>query len=59
MAAEYLEVRNEKKTIRNKHNLIDKLISVLAWNDKIRNDCVELVHSMPVLLLHLKKSKAH
>jgi len=52
MAAEYLEVRNEKKTIKNKHNLIDKLIFVWARNDKIRNDCVELVHSMPVLLLH-------
>jgi len=36
-----------------------EFISVWARNDKIRNDCMELVHSMPALLWHLTKSKAH
>jgi len=58
MALGYLEARNEKN-IANKQNLIDQLISVCACNDKIRNDCVDLVHSMPTLLWHLTRSKAH
>jgi len=49
----------KKKTIANKHNLIEELISVWAWahNDKIRNDCVELVHSMPARVEAVNKAK--
>jgi len=47
----------KKKTIANKQNLIEELISVCACNDKICNDCMELVHSMPALLWHLTKSR--
>jgi len=54
----YLEVRNEKGlTIANKQNLIEELISVWARNDKIRNDCVELVHAMPTCVVALHEVK--
>jgi len=54
-----LEPEVKQKTIANKQNLIEELISVWACNDKIRNDCMELVHSIPALLWHLTESKAH
>jgi len=52
-----LKSKMHKKTITNKRQLIEELISAWTREDRIRDACKELVHSMPARVAALNNAK--
>jgi len=52
-----LKSEMQQKTIMNKRQLIEELISAWRREDSVRNTCSELVHSMPAHVAALNNAK--
>ena len=52
-----LKSKMHKKTITNKRQLIQELISAWTREDRIRDACKELVHSMPARVAAVNNGK--
>ena len=52
-----LKSKIHEKTITNKRQLTEELLSVWMREDRIRNSCKELVHSMPARVAALNNAK--
>jgi len=54
-----LKSEMQQKTIKNKRQLIEELISAWRREDSVRNACNEMVHSMPADVAARNNAKAH
>ena len=54
-----LKSEMQQKTMKNKRQLIEELISAWRREDSVRNACNEMVHSMPADVAARNNAKAH